>query len=346
MTQSDDKRIDQIIDANLDRAREGLRVLEDWSRFGLRREDLVKKIKNFRHILAKYHLKKYKLARNYQPDICMGFSHPEQQKRVKTEDIIGSNSARVQEALRVIEEFARNRHNELALSASNIRYETYQLEIYLLKQNSKLSRIKKLLDNNLYFITSNKSNLIEQVQMMLESGVRLIQHRFKNGSDIDNINIAIKLKKLCLEYDALFIVNDRIDIALASDADGVHLGQEDLKINYAKKLLGPSKIIGISANNELDVNKALKAGSDYLGVGPVFKTSTKKDKVPLGIEQIKLITKDISIPWFAIGGITSQNISLLKESDIKKVAIISELNSSVNAREKAIMIIKTLSNEN
>ena len=118
----------------------------------------------------------------------------------------------------------------------------------------------------------------------------------------------------------MFIVNDRLDIALASNADGIHLGQDDLDVKTVRKLLGASKIIGVSANNSTDINKAIKDGCDYIGVGPVFPTSTKKNKEPLGLEKIKALTKDISIPCFAIGGINKLNISSLKNQGITTVS--------------------------
>ena len=114
ITQPEDLRICQIIDANLDRAREGLRVLEDWARFGLGKKDLVIKIKNFRQILGKNHLEIYKQSRNHTEDQSKGLSHVEQMHRENPEKIISSNSARVQEALRVIEEFSRNNNYKLA----------------------------------------------------------------------------------------------------------------------------------------------------------------------------------------------------------------------------------------
>ena len=124
---AEDLRIYQIIDANLDRAREGLRVLEDWARFGLGKEKYVEKIKNFRQILGKNHLEIYKQSRNYIEDRCKGLTHQEQIKRKTPEQIISSNSARVQEALRVIEEFARLQNLELSKIASEIRYEIYTI---------------------------------------------------------------------------------------------------------------------------------------------------------------------------------------------------------------------------
>ena len=341
-----DLRISQIIDANLDRSREGLRVLEDWARYGLGRVDIVKKLKNFRQILGAHHLNIYKNARNHTKDNCNGLDHPEQFKRIYVENIISSNASRIQEALRVLEEFSRNNNYELSKTASMIRYEIYNLEIELMnaKCNQNLNEI--LLENNLYLITNEKPNLIGDIENLLIGGVKIIQHRFKNSNDSNNLEEAKIIKKLCKSKGAAFIVNDRVDIALACDADGVHLGQNDLDIISARKILGFSKIIGISANNEQDIKNALDQGCDYLGVGPVFETNTKKTKKPLGIEKIKKLTKDLTVPWYAIGGIKNENIPILKSNGINKVAIISEIMNDENPKNKAMMILKTLSDEN
>ncbi len=346
ITHTEDFRIYQIIDANLDRAREGLRVLEDWARFGLGKEKYVERIKNFRQILGKNHLDVYKQSRNHVKDKCKGLTHQEQINRKTFKQIISSNSARVQEALRVIEEFSRLHNSELSKIASEIRYEIYTLEMDLLN----LSKCKKseeiLKENDLYVITNQKDNLLEIIEEILIAGVRIIQHRFKKGTDKEHLEEAIKIKNLCKRYNSLFIINDRIDIALASDADGIHLGQDDLDLKTARKLLGYSKIIGISANNEIDISNALKGGCDYIGIGPVFETTTKKNRKPIGIEKIKTLTKDLNIPWFAIGGINSNNISYLKRYGFKKVALVSKLMNSEDPKEDAIMILKELSHEN
>ncbi len=345
-TESEDLRIYQIIDANLDRAREGLRVLEDWARFGLGENDSVKRIKNFRQILGKNHLEIYKQSRNFIEDECKGLTHKEQSKRNAPDQIISSNAGRVQEALRVIEEFARLHNHELSKIASEIRYEIYTLEIDLLNLSKYKDSGEILKENNLYVITDQRENLLEIIENILIAGVKIIQHRFKKGTDKDHVQEAIKIKNLCKRYNSLFIVNDRIDIALASNADGIHLGQDDLGLKTARKLLGYSKIIGISANNEIEISNALKEGCDYIGIGPVFKTETKKDKKPLGIEKIKTLTKNLNIPWFAIGGVTKNNISYLKSNGFKKVALISQLMNSEDPKEDAIMILKELSHEN
>ncbi len=345
-TNAEDLRIYQIIDANLDRAREGLRVLEDWARFGIGEEKYVERIKNFRQILGKNHLEVYKQSRNHIEDKCKGLTHKEQINRKTYKQIISSNSGRVQEALRVIEEFSRLHNNKLSKIASEIRYEIYTLEVDLLSL-TKSNKSKEILkENDLYVITDQKENLLEIIEDILIAGVRIIQHRFKTGTDKDHLQEAIQIKNLCIKYNSLFIINDRIDIALASNADGIHLGQNDLDLKTARKLLGHSKIIGISANNEIDISNALSEGSDYIGIGPVFETTTKKDKKPLGIEKIKSLTKDLNIPWFAIGGVTTSNVSYLKSHGFKKVALISQLMNSEDPKEDAIIILKELSHEN
>ena len=344
--QPEDLRISQIIDANLDRAREGLRVLEDWARFGLANEDFVIRIKNFRQILGKNHLEIYKLSRNHIEDQCKGLSHVEQINRNSASKIISSNSARVQEALRVIEEFSRSDNNKLSKIASDIRYEIYTLEIELLNFNTRKDLNLIISENNLYWITDHRENLFEIVEKILLGGVKIIQHRYKEGNDKEHLKEAIEIKNLCKKYHSLFIVNDRVDIALASNADGVHLGQDDIDIKTARELLGSSKIIGVSANNSTDINKAVKDGCDYIGVGPVFKTLTKENKEPLGVEKIKALTKDINIPFFAIGGINKLNISSLKNHGINKVALVSGLLNAEDPKEEAMMIIKELTHEN
>lgn len=346
INQPEDLQIAQIIDANLDRAREGIRVLEDWARFGLGQENIVIKLKNFRQILGKNHLEFYKKSRNRINDPSKGLTHIEQLKRKSPEKIISSNSARVQEALRVIEEFSRGHNQNLSKIASEIRYEIYTLEIELLNFTSRQKALEIIKENHLYIITDQKENLLEIIEEILIGGVKILQYRFKEGNDKEHLNEAILINKLCKKYNSLFIVNDRIDIALASNADGVHLGQDDLDMKTARQILGNSKIIGITANNKKDISNALANGCDYIGIGPVFKSLTKKDKTQLGVETIITLTNELKIPWFAIGGINKNNIKTLKNFGFKKFALVSEIMNSQDPRREAIMILKILLNEN
>jgi len=201
-TNTEDLRIYQIIDANLDRAREGLRVLEDWARFGLGKENYVERIKNFRQILGKNHLEVYKQSRNHIEDKCKGLTHKEHINRKTSEQILSSNSGRVQEALRVIEEFSRPHNHELSKIASEIRYEIYTLEIDLLSLSECKKSEEILRENDLYVITDQKDNLLEIIEEILIAGVRIIQHRFKTGTDQDHLQEAIQIKTLCKRYNS------------------------------------------------------------------------------------------------------------------------------------------------
>ncbi len=237
LVQISNPSVAQLIDANLDRAREGLRVIEDWCRFGLNQKELVVTLKDWRQQLGNHHHAIYKNARATSRDQGIGLSHPAQENRTSTEQIIAANCSRVQEALRVLEEFTRNTDPALASNASKIRYGLYELEITILKSTISTKLRQKLQSCKLCLITSPKEDLSSTVSKALESGVSMVQFRCKNGSDLERLTQAKTLASLCKTYDALFIVNDRLDLALATDADGVHLGQDHIPTNIARDLL-------------------------------------------------------------------------------------------------------------
>ncbi|MFW6040426.1 MAG: thiamine phosphate synthase [Thermoplasmatota archaeon] len=170
---------------------------------------------------------------------------------------------------------------------------------------------KELSDVNYYFITNETLDipLYKQAEIAIEKGVSMIQYRAKKSSTRKMYEDTLKLKKV-IDDRVIFIVNDRVDIALAVDADGVHLGQDDLPPDEAKKLMG-DKIIGVSTHNVDQAKKASKI-ADYIGIGPVHKTSTKeKTSEELGLEGIKKISDMVDIPTVAIGGITFKDLKPL-----------------------------------
>ncbi|OGS45103.1 MAG: thiamine-phosphate diphosphorylase [Elusimicrobia bacterium RIFOXYD2_FULL_34_15] len=167
-----------------------------------------------------------------------------------------------------------------------------------------LSKIK-----GYYFITDSdlsKSGNISDVKNAVESGVGVVQYRNKSGSTKEMYEEAVKLKEIC--KNIIFLINDRIDIAIAVDADGVHIGQDDMPYKIARKMLGKNKIIGVTVHNVQEAKDAEKIGADYLGVSPVFSTDTKPDAgKPAGINIIKDIKRICKIPLIAIGGINLLN---------------------------------------
>jgi len=179
----------------------------------------------------------------------------------------------VQEALRVLEEYARSVDAPLAAEAAAIRYGLYDLEVTCLRATGGNSRRNRLQDCQLCLITAPCPDLIERVTAALRSGVAMVQHRCKSGSDRSRLAEAKTLAALCQDHGALLIINDRIDLALAVDADGVHLGQDDLPTGVARGLIGPDRLLGRSTHDLDQVAEANREDCDYLGLGPVNTTA-------------------------------------------------------------------------
>ncbi len=171
----------------------------------------------------------------------------------------------------------------------------------------------------------NGKTLEEQVEKAIQGGATLIQLREKQLHYDDFLEQAIKIKKITAQYHIPFIINDNVEIALAVDADGVHVGQKDMQANMVRKKLGENKIIGVSVQTVEQALSAEKNGADYLGVGAVFSTSTKQDASEVSFETLQNICKAVSIPVVAIGGINIKNIAKLKNSGIDGVAVVSAI---------------------
>ena len=337
-----DNRIAQLIDANLDRAREGLRVMEDWCRFGLKRSDLSIRIKNWRQQLGVHHHNIYRQARLTSDDPAMGVSHPLQKVRSTPEAVFIANSSRVQEALRVIEEFTRITDPNLCNIATKIRYETYEIEIKVLSSSETIKKRQALKNCPVYLITTHRRNLEEIVLQALKAGVKIVQYREKFLHDHEKISQAKCLASLCKKYNSLFIVNDRIDIALAVDADGIHLGQEDIPTTIARELLGAEKIIGRSTHCLEDIKNAEEEGCDYIGIGPIFPSETKKQLHPIGIDYLRKGLSKTLLPAFAIGGINSSNINQLNQINNLRIAVSNAIINSNDPFSKTAELLKFL----
>ena len=342
VTPPSDNRIAQLIDANLDRAREGLRVMEDWCRFGLKRSDFSIQIKDWRQQLGAHHHKIYRKARLTSKDPAMGISHPLQKVRETPEAVFIANSSRVQEALRVIEEFTRITDTKLCEVATKIRYQTYDIEIKVLNSNENMDKRQTLKDCSIYLLTTNRSNLEEVVLQALKAGVKIVQYREKFLNDNEKVLQAKSLASLCKEYNSLFIINDRIDIALAVEADGIHLGQEDMPTKIAREILGTEKIIGRSTHCSEDIKNAEKEGCDYIGIGPIFPSETKKQLRPLGIDYLKKGLSETLLPAFAIGGINSSNINKLNHINNLRIAVSDAIINSNDPFLKTEELLKFL----
>jgi thiamine-phosphate pyrophosphorylase len=180
----------------------------------------------------------------------------------------------------------------------------------------------------LCFITDRKVCKLSYEEMtlkVLKAGARWVQYRDKRRSRRKIYEESIRLRKITEEFNAVFIVNDYADIALAVNADGVHLGQDDLSIREARKIMGKDKIIGISTHNLEQAIEAEKEGADYIGFGPVFHTVTKDAGTPKGTEMLQKIKRQVHIPVVAIGGINIENIRLVLDTGVDAVAVASAI---------------------
>ena len=342
----------RLLDANLDRAREGLRVVEDWCRFGLDRADLVEQLKDWRQRLGLLHADRYKQARHTAGDVAAGMAHPAQSTRQQPAAVVAANCGRVQEALRVLEEFGRTEDPALAAEATAIRYALYDLEVELLRAGSAGDQRRDLLQRcRLYLVTSPSPQLEAVVEAALEGGVRLVQYRAKEGSlgpdgepltDGQRLAQAQALRDLCSRYGALFLVNDRIDIALAVDADGVHLGQGDLPPALARRLLGPEKLIGRSTHALSQLRQAVADGCDYVGVGPVNATPTKPGREPVGLAYVREATAESPIPCFAIGGIDASNLAAVQAAGCRRVAVVRAITAAGDPEAASRQLLEML----
>ncbi|MEL6351321.1 MAG: thiamine phosphate synthase [Cyanobacteria bacterium J06627_28] len=329
----------RILDANLDRAREGMRIVEEWCRFGLNNETATAQLKHLRQSVARWHTPDIRAARDTPGDLGTGLTHPQEATRDSLGDVLQVNLVRSQEALRVLEEYGKLYSAEMSADCKQMRYQLYTLDSELMSpflaqhlhssQSDKTAkaerRFKKLAQSRTYLVTSPVPDLLGVVESALRGGIEIVQYREKSANDEERLQIAQQMRSLCHRHDALFIVNDRVDIAAAADADGVHLGQQDLPMDVARRILGPGKIVGRSTTNPQELARALNEKADYIGVGPVYATPTKPGKAAAGNEYVRYAAEHATMPWFTIGGLNAENIGPTLDAGATRVAVVRAL---------------------
>lgn len=310
----------RIIDANLNRATEGLRVIEEIARFILSDAELSARLKTIRHELQKFFDVEYDNlldSRDTLNDVGCNIINPD--KKESLDSIFKANFKRVEEAFRVL--------NQYASLDDSYRYRIYTIEKEM-RSKLKLDYKKIFLNDKKLYLVTNSDNFesdeifLDRVALSIKSGVDIVQLREKNTTSKRFIYLAQRIRELTSHFGAAFIVNDRVDIAKISNADGVHLGQDDIPVSYAREILGDNAIIGVSTHCPEHAKKAIADGADYIGVGPVFKTPTKPSKDPVGLEYVKWAADNVNIPFFAIGSIDTANIKEVVEAGAKRVAVI------------------------
>jgi len=327
-------RVLRILDANLNRAGEAIRVIEEAARFLLEDRALVRRVKEMRHLLSKAARVTTPApgrfaARNVAGDVGRTLRVGAQRDSRDVADIVEANFKRLQEALRCVEEYGRGRP-VLVMVAQGLRMGAYALESEIV---SALGPRRVLREARLYVILTTEvagRSLAEAARLALKGGAQLLQVREKTMSDRRLVVAVKRVVALARPRGVPVLVDDRVDVALASGADGVHVGDDDLSIADARRLLGPSAIVGATAHSAPEARRAERAGADYVSAGPVFSAATKWRHLPAGatprldpqgLSVVRAIQRAVSCPVFAIGGITVENLPSVLAAGARRVAV-------------------------
>ena len=314
----------RILDANFNRAAEALRVLEEFSRFGLDDGHLTKCWKELRHSLAKIQstILTHDLlsSRNTAADVGTSAKTDQELSRTSVRHVAQASCKRLEQALRSLEEYAK----VLLLPAQaleTLRYEAYTLE----KATLITADIQhKLAGARLYVLMDGDDSAEFFEKRALEicrAGIHIVQFRDKELSDGELLERARLLRRITRECGTLFIMNDRPDLAVLAAADGVHVGQDELTIQDIRRIVGPEMLVGLSTHNIEQAREAVLAGASYIGCGPTFPSGTKHfDSFP-GLSFLREVAAEISLPAFAIGGITLENVGEVLGTGVKRVAL-------------------------
>lgn len=318
----------RLIDANLNRAAEGLRFLEDVGRMLLDDAGLSQRLKDLRHYLVRGDVgfnRRLLQSRDAAGDVGVDLTVPGEDGQQDLPSAVVANSRRVQESLRVLEEMARLPGAPLDTEKlRHARFSLYEIEQGLLMKLLRRVKLDRL--HGLYVIIDTQAlrgrSHREVAEAAVRGGAGIIQLRDKQLGKKGLLAAARQLKDLCAEHGALFIVNDYLDVALAVDADGLHVGQEDLPVETARRLLPPDKILGGSARTVAGALAARAAGADYLGVGAMYRTPTKQTAEVVGPERLREVKAAVSVPLVGIGGIDKDNIDKVMAAGADAAAVI------------------------
>ncbi len=327
----DSMHIFRILDANANRAAEGLRTLEEIAR--LVREDVWSsaQLKSLRHSLAQIvdriprHLRLQ--ARSTVTDAGTNLTAASEQQRADWHAIITSASERIGQSLRCLEEFAKYVDHELADLFKRFRYQAYDV---LAQVEQRLSIPNRLTNAHLYVLVDCQKPLdkfVDYVGKLIEFGVDVVQIRDKVVDDAQLVKYTQAAMTCIADKGAFIVVNDRADVALVAGASGVHVGQEDLPIEAVRRIVGYDLIVGVSTHSIEQAEDAQRRGADYIGVGPTFPTDTKQFVEFPGLDLIRQVSERIRIPAFAIGGISSKNLLNVIAAGARGIAVSSAIHS-------------------
>ncbi len=322
----------RMIDANANRAREALRVMEDYARFALNDAMLSGDIKALRHALAQV-LKDLKisdaiLCRDTPNDVGTTIKTDAEQTRPDLGAVIVAEGKRLSEALRVIGECGKTINASAAANAEQLRYRGYALEQTLARMVGQQASSMRFSAARLYVLLTEslcKKSWEETLADVLAGGAQCVQLREKNLDGGELLRRAKIFTAACRKHNAISIINDRPDIAQLAGADGVHLGQTDLPCTDVRKLVGNDMIVGVSTECVEQAQQALRDGATYIGVGPMFATTTKHKPRIAGPQYARQAITQVPLPAVAIGGITVDNVAQVTAAGVTCMAVCSDI---------------------
>lgn len=329
----------RILDASANRAREGLRVVEDYVRFVLNDPGLTRRLKETRHRLATaiqgLDLEPLIGARDTQGDVGTHIMTPTERVRENPRAVLVANFKRTAEALRTLEEYSKLLDVWLSGRFEVLRYDVYTLE----KLTLTAARAHRALgDARLMLLVGGLPTLGDLTWVVgeaLAGGADVIQLREKDLPDREWLRRAREIRILTAQARAHFVVNDRPDLARLAGADGVHLGQDDMTLRDARRILGPSGLIGLSTHDRPQLDQAVLDGAGYLGVGPVFTSHTKDFSDLAGLAFVRHAAETTNLPWYAIGGIDESNLDDVLDAGAQRIAVSSAILRAPSPRRAA-----------
>lgn len=336
----------RILDVNANRAREALRILDDFARFVLADPLLTREIKQLRHDLVEMLQllpERFFLgSRDTIQDVGTTIATAGEMTRVSPRDIAQVNWKRLQEALRSLEEYGKLFGPAPAEGFERIRYRSYTLEKAILLGESARRQLEAA---RLYVLLSG-SDCVSALDWTIEesaaAGASVFQLREKELDDRRLLERARDVRRWTRQVNALFIMNDRPDIARLVEADGVHLGQEDMSVNDARRILGPDALIGVSTHTLEQVRNAVLDGASYIGVGPAFPSTTKQIAQISGLKFIEESLAETSLPAFAIGGVKRETIDSIVAVGARRVAVSAAVIKADDPRQAARTLLEAL----
>ncbi|HUS48182.1 MAG TPA: thiamine phosphate synthase [Phycisphaerae bacterium] len=322
----------RILDANFNRAREALRVAEDCGRFALNDPAVTAMAKNLRselrEVLSAMPFEEMITSRDTPGDIGTEITSPTEAQRENLTEVAIAACKRLTEALRTIEEYCKFVAPDRTVAVERMRYDAYTLEQRLV---GRLLVGQKFADVRLYVLISSsqcRGSIRELARQAIAGGADALQVREKGIPDDVVLAVAAELRELTDETGRLLIINDRPDIAAMVGADGVHLGQHDVPIAEARRLLRPGAVVGRSCHTLAQAKAAVNEGADYISVGPIFQTSTKDAGPPVGPELLTQVAAEVKLPIVAVGGINADNVAKVVKAGAKCVAVSSAVCSA------------------